>query len=151
MEPLSNKLCDCGCGQFTRMNRDTHLPQRYVNGHNPKPGGGHPATLRKGNYAEYSAYSAAKFRCTNPDAQAWAEYGGRGIRFLFTSFEHWLAELGPRPAGVDAKGRALYSVDRINNDGNYEPGNVRWATSEDQYANKRYRNKYSKAEELLEA
>lgn len=78
---------------------------------------------------EYAAYSSAKWRCTNPQNHAWKDYGGRGIQFLFDNFEHFLAEVGPRP-----KGRTL---DRIDNDGHYAPGNVRWATRSQQQMNQR--------------
>jgi hypothetical protein len=64
-------------------------------------------------------------------------YGARGIRFLFTSFEEFFAELGPRPEGKDANGKALCSLDRKNNDGHYQPGNVRWATASEQRSNQR--------------
>jgi hypothetical protein len=77
----------------------------------------------------------AKYRCTNPKANGWKRYGGRGIKFLFTSFEQFFTELGPRP-----KGRSL---DRINNEGNYEPGNVRWATPKQQGQNRR-KSQYAK-------
>jgi hypothetical protein len=73
---------------------------------------------------EYRSYQAAKFRCSNPKCCKWQYYGGRGIKFLFTSFEQFFAELGPRPTGT--------TLDRIENDGNYEPGNVRWATWHEQ-------------------
>jgi hypothetical protein len=78
---------------------------------------------------EREIYDSARQRCTNPNSQNWKNYGGRGIRFLFTSFEQFFAELGPRPAGM--------SLDRKNNDGNYEPGNVRWATASEQRRNQR--------------
>ena len=68
-----------------------------------------------------------------PKAINYANYGGRGIKFLFTSFEQFFAELGPRPKGK--------SVDRINNDGHYEPGNVQWATRSEQRKNQRPRAK----------
>jgi hypothetical protein len=55
--------------------------------------------------------------------------GGRGIRFRFRSFEEFLEELGPRPSYT--------SLDRINNNGNYEPGNVRWSEAVEQTANRR--------------
>ncbi len=80
---------------------------------------------------EHIAYRHAKGRCSNPTDVAWKDYGGRGIKFLFTSFEQFFAELGPRPEGK--------SLDRINNDGNYEPGNVRWATHSEQVKNQRRR------------
>ncbi|HKV79758.1 MAG TPA: site-specific integrase [Candidatus Sulfotelmatobacter sp.] len=78
---------------------------------------------------EGQAYQSARTRCTNPSHISWKHYGGRGIQFLFTSFEQFLAELGPRPEG--------HELDRINNDGHYEPGNVRWATGTDQIQNRR--------------
>jgi hypothetical protein len=78
----------------------------------------------------YRAYYNAKDRCQNPDNRAFKNYGGRGIKFLFSSFEEWLKELGPKPN----KG---LSVDRRNNDGNYEIGNMRWATRREQFENSR--------------
>ena len=74
-------------------------------------------------------YRWAKSRCTNKNVAQYKDYGGRGIKFLFKSFEEFLEELGPRPAG--------YSLDRINNDGNYEPGNLRWITTTIQNINQR--------------
>jgi hypothetical protein len=81
---------------------------------------------------EYTAYASAKNRCTNPKNTAFDRYGERGIKFKFTDFEHFLSVLGPRPEG--------HSLDRIDVDGNYEPGNVRWATSKQQARNRRCDN-----------
>lgn len=80
--------------------------------------------------AEYEAYTAAKQRCVNPRRKEFPNYGGRGIEFRFTCFEQFFAELGPRPEGM--------SLDRINNDGHYEPGNVRWTTKKQQQQNRRF-------------
>jgi len=79
---------------------------------------------------EYAAYMSAKGRCNNPRNRSYKDYGGRGIKFLFTSFGQWLAEIGPRPSSA-------HSHDRIENDGNYEPGNVRWDTKDHQAQNRR--------------
>src|SRR3989442_273730 len=80
---------------------------------------------------EYVAFVGARHRCNVPKSKSYPRYGGRGILFLFTSFEQWFAVLGPRPS-------PQHSVDRFpNNDGNYEPGNVRWATRSEQDQNKR--------------
>jgi hypothetical protein len=78
---------------------------------------------------EWNSYASAKRRCEDANNHNFKRYGGRGIRFMFTDFEHFFAELGIRPQGK--------TVDRINNDGNYEPGNVRWATPKEQAANRR--------------
>ena len=78
---------------------------------------------------EYRAFVMAKSRCTNPNVKSWTDYGGRGIEFRFTSFEQFFAHIGPRPT-------PKHSVDRIENNGNYEVGNVRWATRSEQEKNK---------------
>lgn len=81
---------------------------------------------------ECRAYHAARNRCTNPKNEKYADYGGRGIGFLFTSFEQFYAELGPKPSRE-------HSLDRKNNEGHYAPGNVRWATRKEQRSNQRLR------------
>lgn len=78
----------------------------------------------------YRRYSEAKYRCNNPKYRNYCDYGGRGIQFKFNSFQEFLDCLGPLPVGD-------YSVERINNDGNYEPGNVKWGTRVEQQLNKR--------------
>ena len=80
-----------------------------------------------------STMSGAKQRCTNPNSIGYSNYGGRGILFEFpslrSSVEWVLDNLGPRLAGT--------SIDRIDNDRGYEPGNLRWATRIEQARNKR--------------
>jgi hypothetical protein len=82
-------------------------------------------------------------RCNNPNHKNYADYGGRGISVSKlwsgpSGFANFYAYVGPRPTGTTINGRALYSLDRFpNNDGNYEPGNVRWATQKQQIANQR--------------
>jgi hypothetical protein len=80
---------------------------------------------------EYISYCGAKARCTNPNREDWPDYGGRGIKFLFASFKDFYAEVGPRPAGM--------TLDRINHNGHYEQGNVRWANATEQSNNRRTR------------
>jgi hypothetical protein len=117
--------CACGCGGALETPSKEGTDRRYINGHNKAT-----RTHGQSGTPEHRAYKAARQRCTNPKLKCWENYGGRGIKFLFTSFEQFYAELGPRPKGK--------SLDRFpNNDGNYEPGNVRWATAEQQRENRR--------------
>jgi len=79
---------------------------------------------------ERSIFATMRQRCCNPNSKKYPEYGGAGIECRFASFEEFFAELGPRPS-------KRHSVDRIFTFGNYERGNVRWATPEEQMANRR--------------
>lgn len=79
---------------------------------------------------EFSAYHGAKGRCCNANNDKFPDYGGRGIKFLFESFEEFLAEVGRRPS-------PKHTLNRINNDGHYEPGNVEWADATTQSRNRR--------------
>lgn len=72
-------------------------------------------------------------RCTNQNSKDYVNYGGRGITVCdewTDSFEAFYAHVGPVPS-LD------HSIDRIDNDGNYEPGNVRWASADVQVNNRR--------------
>ncbi len=91
--------------------------------------------------AEYRIWSAMVSRCTSPTNRNYANYGGRGIQICerwLKSFANFYADIGNRPPGTHANGRAIYSLDRINNEGDYEPSNCRWATPEEQNNNTRF-------------
>lgn len=108
---IRRKTRSCGCLYFGRQNNLTH-------------------GLTQTN--EYRIWAGMQQRCSNPNRPEYPNYGGRGIRVCerWGDFELFLGDMGPRP-GLE------YSIDRINNDGNYEPGNCRWATKSEQQSNRR--------------
>lgn len=92
----------------------------------------------------YAVYVAMIGRCHNPRNRSFSRYGGRGIIVCDRwreDFWAFVRDIGPRPEGViPGTRRALYSIDRINNDGPYSPDNCRWATPQMQSDNARRRS-----------
>jgi hypothetical protein len=96
----------------------------------------HGHSTRAGPSREYSAWDHAKQRCYNPKQRGFKNYGGRGIAMWppwRDSAARFVRDL-VKAIGYCPKG---HSIDRINNDGNYEPGNVQWATRKQQNNNTR--------------
>jgi hypothetical protein len=110
----------CGCLQKESCVNNRFIKNRTTHGLTRTP--------------EHKSWAGMIQRCTNPNEHCYPRYGGRGITYCerWNSFENFYADLGPRPTPKKA-----YSLDRINVNGNYEPGNCRWATIKQQARNKR--------------
>lgn len=103
----SGETRSCGC-----LLREVRTTSNFRHGMN-----------RKGRRdPTYSSWCAMHTRCYNPKSKDFDNYGGRGIKVAYLNFREFLADVGSRPGPG-------YSVDRIDTDKNYEPGNCRWATS----------------------
>ena len=93
---------------------------------------GHTSRLNGGKYsATYTSWQAVKARCNYPGRDADAKYVNRGIAYdpAWSSFDQFLADMGDRPSGT--------TLDRIDNDKGYGPGNCRWSTPTQQARNRR--------------
>lgn len=84
-----------------------------------------------------------KSRCQNPNMANYADYGGRGIRVCnrwSRSFAHFLEDMGPKPKSANTGKLREFSIERVDNEKGYGPGNCRWSTFTEQARNRRSNN-----------
>ena len=112
----SGNTGSCGC-----MRREIAARMKTRHGH----------ARRRGLSGTYVSWYAMKDRCLNPNHSSYANYGGRGVRVCerWLAFEGFLADMGERPSGT--------SIDRLDSNGGYKPGNCRWADAKTQGRNRR--------------
>jgi hypothetical protein len=157
MAALVPQLCACGCGEYAAVDERRNRVAKYVSGHNarsahPMKGKHHteetkhviagkareqmgrqfpdrtPKPLR-GTDA-HNSWNWMMSRCFDSWNASYPRYGGRGITVCkrWLTFNNFYADMGDRPEGL--------TLERIDNDGNYEPGNCKWATVAEQNRNR---------------
>jgi len=138
-------LCKCDCGNFIKTSKDNldratkscGCLQKEITGQRSK---GNSYCLKHGHWSggkasrTWKSWNSMKHRCLNENAPNYKYYGGRGIticdRWLNKNgFENFLEDMGERPEGT--------SIDRVDNEGNYQPSNCKWSTPKEQINNRR--------------
>lgn len=126
--------CICECGN-TKIVQSSNLRSGSVSscGCRLKEIDRRRFTHRMSKSSEYKSWESMKARCNNPKSTKYSHYGARGIKICDrwnSSFENFLEDMGSKPT-------CKHSIDRIDPEGNYEPGNCRWSTNKEQSLNKR--------------
>ena len=139
--------CKCECGTIRTVRNDGLLYGLSkccgcITDGNIKHG---RAVDGKNNTRTYKAWRNMISRCRWPNHKCWKWYGGRGIKVNYKNFDHFLSDAGEAPT-------ESHTIDRIDNDKSYEPGNCRWVTMAEQRKNQfngsRFKGPYGTSKEM---
>ena len=130
----SGKTSSCGCYRRAIALEKMAKNKKAFSQGNPTHG--------KYHFPTFQSWNMMKQRCNNPNRDNYPYYGGRGIRVCerWESYENSIDDMGKRPRGT--------TLDRVDNDGDYSPGNCRWSTMKAQSNNRRARGTCLTAEQL---
>ncbi len=125
-----NCLCDCG-EALIRLGGNLRGGSAKSCGCQKRPSNNNNRQHGQSYTTTYASWSRMLMRCQNPNVRQYQWYGARGIKVCdrWKTFKNFYTDMGDRPRGM--------TLDRIDNDGNYEPSNCRWATNSVQHHNKR--------------